>query len=186
MSQSSKTAFGGMAAALSVVLLIPTAFELFVYALPAMAGIITMISVIELGRKWSFGVYTAVSLISLILVPNKEAVIFYIAFFGYYPILKSILESKLPRIIEYILKFLVFNVSAVLSYLVLIYALGMPFDELMGIDGDSSSFIRKFAVPIMLILGNIVFITFDFMLTTMVGTYLRVWQKRFKKLFPFK
>ena len=33
MSNASKTALGGMAVALSVVLMLPTAFEIFVYAL---------------------------------------------------------------------------------------------------------------------------------------------------------
>ena len=68
MSQSAKTAIGGMITALSVVILMPTALDLFVYALPAMAGMLTMFAVVELGKKWSFGVYVAVSLISLLLV----------------------------------------------------------------------------------------------------------------------
>ena len=128
MSQSAKTAIGGMVTALSVVILMPTALDLFVYALPAMAGMLTMFCVVELNRKWSIGVYTAVSLISLLLVPNKEAAIMYVAFFGYYPIVKSVLESKLPKIPEYICKFLIFNLSVICAYAVLIKLLGMPFD----------------------------------------------------------
>ncbi len=185
MSQSAKTAIGGMITALSVILLVPTAFELFVYALPAIASILTLFCVIELGRKWSFGVYVAVSLISFMLVPNKEAVMFYIAFFGYYPIIKSILESKLPRIPEYLIKFFIFNLSVILAYVVLVFVFGMPFDELMGF-GEEENFLRKYGVPLMLAFGNLVFILYDYMLTTMLSTYLRVWQKKFKKMFPFK
>ena len=160
MSQSAKTAIGGMVTALSVVILMPTALDLFVYALPAMAGMLTMFCVVELNRKWSIGVYTAVSLISLLLVPNKEAAIMYVAFFGYYPIVKSILESKLPKIPEYICKFLIFNLSVICAYAVLIKLLGMPFDELMGITEDDG-LLKRFAVPVMLLLGNLVFIVFD-------------------------
>lgn len=185
MSQSAKTAIGGMVTALSVVILMPTALDLFVYALPAMAGMLTMFCVVELNRKWSIGVYTAVSLISLLLVPNKEAAIMYVAFFGYYPIVKSILESKLPKIPEYICKFLIFNLSVICAYAVLIKLLGMPFDELMGITEDDG-LLKRFAVPVMLLLGNLVFIVFDIALTRIVTVYLRVWQKKFKKLFPFK
>ena len=47
LSQASKTALGGMTVALSVVLLIPTAVDLFVYALPAIAGFLTLFCVIE-------------------------------------------------------------------------------------------------------------------------------------------
>lgn len=185
MSQSAKTAIGGMVTALSVVILMPTALDLFVYALPAMAGMLTMFCVVELNRKWSIGVYIAVSLISLLLVPNKEAAIMYVAFFGYYPIVKSILESKLPKIPEYICKFLIFNLSVICAYAVLIKLLGMPFDELMGITEDDG-LLKRFAVPVMLLLGNLVFIVFDIALTRIVTVYLRVWQKKFKKLFPFK
>ncbi len=185
MSQSAKTAIGGMVTALSVVILMPTALDLFVYALPAMAGMLTMFCVVELNRKWSIGVYTAVSLISLLLVPNKEAAIMYVAFFGYYPIVKSVLESKLPKIPEYICKFLIFNLSVICAYAVLIKLLGMPFDELMGITEDDG-LLKRFAVPVMLLLGNLVFIVFDIALTRIVTVYLRVWQKKFKKLFPFK
>jgi hypothetical protein len=185
MSQSAKTAIGGMVTALSVVVLMPTALDLFVYALPALAGMLTMFSVVELDKKWSFGVYVAVSFISLLLVPNKEAAILYVAFFGYYPILKAVLESKLPKVPEYIIKFFVFNVSVIVAYAVLIKILGMPFDELMGL-GENEGLFTKYAVPVMLILGNIVFITYDIALTRIVTAYLRVWQKKFKKLFPFK
>lgn len=185
MSQSAKTAIGGMVTALSVVILMPTALDLFVYALPAMAGMLTMFCVVELNRKWSIGVYTAVSLISLLLVPNKEAAIMYVAFFGYYPIVKSVFESKLPKIPEYICKFLIFNLSVICAYAVLIKLLGMPFDELMGITEDDG-LLKRFAVPVMLLLGNLVFIVFDIALTRIVTSYLRVWQKKLKKLFPFK
>ena len=51
MSKTAKTAIGGMLVALSVVLLIPTALEIFVYALPAFAGVITLFCVIEMGKS---------------------------------------------------------------------------------------------------------------------------------------
>lgn len=185
MSQSAKTAIGGMVTALSVVMLMPTAVDLFVYALPALAGLLLMFCVIELDKKWSFGVYTATSFISLLLVPNKEAVVMYVAFFGYYPILKAILESRLPKFLEYLLKFLAFNVSVIAAYAVLIKVLGMPFDELMGLTEEDNIF-TQYAAPVMLFLGNIVFITYDIALTRIVTAYLRVWQKKFRKLFPFR
>lgn len=185
MSQSGKTAIGGMITALSVVVLMPTALEVFVYALPAFAGMLIMFSVVELDKKWAFGIYVAVSVLSLMLVPNKEAAVLYAAFFGYYPILKAILESKLPKVPEYILKFAVFNLAMIASYAVLIKVLGMPFDELMGIEGETG-FLARYMLPIMLGLGNIAFIFFDIATTRIITVYLRVWQKKFRKLFPFK
>ena len=185
LSQASKTAIGGMAAALSVVLLIPTALDLFVYALPALAGFLTLFCVIELGKGWAFGVYGATSILSLLLVPNKEAAVMYVAFFGYYAIVKALLEnSKLPRAAEYLLKFLVFNAAVVSAYLVLIYVFGMPLDDVLGLDGDV--WWAKYALPVMLVSGNVVFLVFDFALTRMAMVYLKVFQPKLRRLFRFK
>lgn len=185
LSQASKTAIGGMAVALSVVLLIPTAQELFVYALPALAGILTLFCVIELGKSWAFGVYFAVSLLSLLLVPNKEAAVMYTAFFGYYAIVKALLEQRnLPRFVEYLLKFLIFNAAVVAAYLVLIYLFGMPLDAVLGV--DDSVWWAKYALPVMLVMGNAVFLVFDFALTRMAMVYLKLLQPKLRRLFRFK
>ncbi|MBQ6601631.1 MAG: hypothetical protein IIX36_08300, partial [Clostridia bacterium] len=114
LSVSAKTALGAMVTALSVVILIPSAMQVFVYALPAMAGMLTMFAVVEIDKKWAVGSYVATSLIGLLFVANKEAVMYYVAFFGYYPVAKAILESRLPRVAEYVLKFLLFNASIIL------------------------------------------------------------------------
>lgn len=185
MSTSAKTAMGAMVTALSVVILIPSAMQVFVYALPAMAGMLTMFAVVEIDKKWAIGSYVATSFIGLLFVANKEAVMYYVAFFGYYPVLKAVLESRLPRVAEYVLKFLCFNVSIILSGVVLVKVFGMPYEELMGIDGESA-FFTKYALPIMLLLGNIVFILYDISLTRLLTAYIYVWQKKFHKLFPFK
>ena len=120
----------------------------------------------------------------MLVLPNKEAAVLYTAFFGYYPIVKAIFESKLPKGIGIILKFAVFNVAVVISYMLLVKVFGMPFNELMGIDGDA--WWARFAIPVMLALGNLVFILFDFLLTRLVTVYLAVWQKKFHKMFRFK
>lgn len=186
MNTASKTAIGGLMMALSVVILIPTALEFFVYALPAMAGLIIMFCVIELNKRWAAGVFAGAAVISLLLVPNKEAAVLYAAFFGYYPILKAIFESKLPRALEYSVKYICFNVAMVAAYFVLIKVFGMPFDQLMGIDDSSPAFFAKFAVPIMLAAGNVIFFFYDLCLTRMASVYVNVWQSKLRKRFRFK
>ena len=180
MSISSKTAIGSMAVALSVIILIPTALELFVYALPAFAGMITLFCVIELNKKWATGVFAASALLSLILVPNKEAAVLYVAFFGYYPVLKSILENSKSRAFELIMKFICFNVSIVLSYVFLIYIFGISIEQLFGED------LTKAMYLVLPVLMNIMFFVYDLCLTRMYTVYTSVWQKRFHKMFRFK
>ncbi len=185
MNNTSKTAIGSMLVALSVVVLIPSALEIFVYALPAFAGALTVIAVAELDKKWAMGVYFATSVISLIIVPNKEAVIMYVAFFGYYGIIKSILESsKLPRAIEYILKFLLFNGAIILGAVVSMKVLGLSFNEYMEIDQAKSW--TKYIIPITLGTANIAFVPYDILLSRIVTIYMIKLRGRIHKMFHFK
>ena len=132
MSQSAKTAIGGMTAALSVVLMLPTVMGLWTYALPAFAGILIMFTIIELDKKWATGIFVAVSLLSFILLPNKEAAVFYLCFFGNYPIIKGVLEGrKMPRVLEYIIKFVVFNAEILLAGFIMVKIFGVPMAEFL-------------------------------------------------------
>ena len=186
MSQSAKTAIGGMTAALSVVLMLPTIMGLWTYALPAFAGILIMFTIIELDKKWATGIFVAVSLLSLMLLPNKEAAVFYLCFFGNYPIIKGILEGgKMPRVLEYIIKFVVFNAEVLLAGFIMVKIFGVPMAEFLGIEGETASW-TQYALPITLAVGNVTFLLFDKLLTMMVTIYLVKWQKRFRKMFPFK
>ena len=131
MKQSSQTAFGGILTALSVVLMFLTGIIPFLtFALPALAGALLILIVMEIGPKWALCVYAAVSILSLLVVADKEAAMMYAAFFGYYPVIKSFLESKLPRVVEWIVKFLIFNAAMVLAYVIIIFVFGMPLDEM--------------------------------------------------------
>ena len=186
MSQSAKTAIGGMTAALSVVLMLPTIVGLWTYALPAFAGMLIMFTIIELDKKWACGIFVAVSILSLMLLPNKEAAVFYTCFFGNYPIIKAFLESKkIPRAPEYLIKIVLFNASVLVAAFIMLKVFGMPLAELLGTEGESAWWV-EYAVPITLVVGNITFIAFDHLLTVMVSIYLVKWQKRFRKMFPFK
>ena len=186
MSQSAKTAIGGMTAALSVVLMLPTVMGLWTYALPAFAGILIMLAVIELDKKWAAGIFAAVSILSLMLLPNKEAAVFYACFFGSYPIIKAVIEKRnIPRALEYIIKTVIFNASVLIASFVMLKLFGMPLEEFLGTEGESAWWV-EYAIPITLVIANITFIAFDYLLTVMVTVYLTRWQKRFRKMFPFK
>lgn len=175
MKQSSKTAVCGMVAALSVVIMMLTVIPVMTYSAPAFAGILLMVIVIEINKKWAFGVYVAVGILSLLLAADKEAAVMYVAFFGYYPIIKAILESKLPKILEWISKFLIFNVTMVASYFVLIRVFGLSMDDMNELG--------KYGPLILLAMGNVVFVVFDIAITRLATLYIYKWQKPFRKLF---
>lgn len=176
MKQSSKTALCGIIAAISVALMFLVSIIPFLtYALPALTGAFVILITIEIDKKWAFLTYAVTSVLSLLLVPNKEVAMLFASFFGYYPILKAVFESKLPRVLEYIAKVVLFNATMVLSYVVMIKFMGISFDDVYELG--------KFAVPILLILGTATFLMYDLALTRLIRVYLIKWQKRFRKLF---
>ena len=176
MKQSSKCAIGGIVSALSLVLMISVAIIPFLtYALPALAGVLIIFIVIEIDKKWAFGVYSAVGILAFLLVHDKEVAMMYIAFFGYYPIIKALLESKIPVALGWIIKVLLFNVTMVAAYLVLIYVMGISIDEI-----DEYG---KMAVPMLLGAGTVAFVAYDIALTRIITLYMLKWRKYFKRYF---
>ena len=177
MRKSAKTALGGIIAALSVVLMLLSSVIPFMqYALPAIAGTLMIIMVIEVGKGWAFAAYSSVSFLSLILLADKEAAMMYVAFFGWYPILKPIIESRIKlRFIQWILKFLSFNTALISAYFFLFSVFGLKPEDLTehGIPG----------LIALLAAGNVMFIIFDIFITRIVFTYQTRWQSTFRNIF---
>lgn len=148
------TALCGILSALSVVIMLPTlVIPVLTYVAPMIAGFVIMTVSDIAGKKWAFGVFSAVSVITLIILTDKEASLTYIAFFGYYPLIRENLEKK-RKVLSLIFKFLLFNISMVTVSLLGIYVFAVPVE-------DFTSF-GRFSVPILLFLANIVFILYDF------------------------
>lgn len=52
------------------------------------------------------------------LAGDKEAVVYYIMFFGYYPIIKGAIEGKIKtRAVQFVLKYAVFNAAVIGAFL---------------------------------------------------------------------
>ena len=176
MKQSSKCALGGIVAALSLVMMISVAVIPFLtYALPAAAGMLVIFMVIETDKKWAFGVYCTVAILGMLLVPDKEVAVMYLAFFGYYPIIKAVFESKLNTAVGWVLK-----VAAFVATMVASYAFMMRF---MGVTIDETEDFGMMAIPVLLGTGTLAFIMYDIALTKMISLYLIKWQKHFKRYF---
>ena len=145
-------ALGGVTAALAVVImcmggLIPLA----TYILPMLCCILLQLIMKSLGRKGGWVWYWAVSLLSMLLCPDKEAAAVYL-FLGYYPLIKPKIDRKKCRIL---LKLLLFNASTLTMYTLLIHLFGMAdlaaeFNE-MGLWLTAAT----------LVLGNVCFFLLD-------------------------
>ncbi len=173
-----KIAFCGMMTALSLVILLATIVPITEISLAALAGIVGMPVVVEAGRKYGLLTYAAVSLLSLLLVPTIEGKALYIAFFGYYPVLKAAVENRRWRpVAEWGIKLLVFNAATVTAYLVMLTFFSLPADS-FTIGGVSLPWV-------FLLIGNGVFLLYDRCLTGLLTRYLISWQPKVKRLFRF-
>ncbi len=173
MKKSKRIALCGMLSALSLVIMLIAYFPYLTYTLPALAGIMFAIVMVEVGAKWAWGSFVTTAILSLLLC-EKEAAVIFVAFFGYYPIVKANLERISLKIVEYIVKFLLFNIAVVVAYLVIIYIFSIPIEN-MGQFG-------QYTLLILLGLGNVVFVIYDFALSTAYQEYMLKLHPKVKKI----
>lgn len=147
-------------------------FPWFTYAMPAISGCLIIIPTVEAGKKHSLAVFAVVSVLSFIIC-EKESAITYILFFGYYPIIKSIIEKITNRAVEWIIKLAIFNISFVLILLLGTY--------IFGIDNSALEEFGKFTWPVLMLCGNIMFIAYDICVTRVVSVYIRIYRPKIKK-----
>ncbi len=128
-------------------------------ALAALAGVLGAGIVLECGMSWAALAWVAASLLSLLLLPQKAPAILFAAFFGWYPLVKSLAERLKNRVSEWAVKLLAFNAALALCWLLL-----------------SRGFLTGLELPAIwpsvLILGlELVFIAFDIAFTGLIGIY---------------
>lgn len=180
MSHSLRLALCSMIAAMGTAIMFLTGLIPFgTYALPAFAGILLFPVVIEIGTKWAVGVFVAESVLSVFLAPDKEALACFILFFGYYPILKAVLEHRLQkRWICMAVKLLVFNTAMLLEFWIAVAVLQTPLEAF---------FVFGVFIPFLLILaGNILFIIYDYALSLLVVSYCNRIHMSVRKWFHMK
>ena len=177
MRESSKAALGGIISALAVVVMLITYFSpLLVYTAPPFAGILLIVIVNEIGYRWAFGTYVAISLLSVFLIADKESAVYFAMFFGYYPILKLLLDSKVQaRLLRVIIKIIVFNLSIAASVALCVFVFHIPYDDLTE---------KGPALPIIfLVMLNLLLYVYDRLITALQMMYRNKIGKRIKKIF---
>lgn len=170
--QSARIALGGMSAALCVALMFFSGILPFAtYALPALAGIALIPTAVEMGCGTAALSYAAVALLSLFLVPDKETAAMFAAFFGYYPILRFRLERVRHKALRWLAKLGVFNLSMILAYQV--------FMRLIGLGHILEEFGEGLFAAVVLAIGNVGFIVYDYALANMTRLYIWRLRERF-------
>jgi hypothetical protein len=154
-------ALGGIFLALTVIILyaesiVPTG-RLSLYAL---SSFFVSVIVIEAGIYAGWLFYLASSLLAFIIVPDKLGLIPYFVFFGVYGLIKHYTEKTTNRVLEYLLKFVFFNLCLVLAFF-------LAKEVFIGqIEIKLSPWI---VIPAL----ELVFFIYDFVYTLSIETYLQ-------------
>lgn len=155
ISKAKQIALGGMMAALAVVIMsfggmIPSA----TFVCPMMCCLILEFVRRSCGDRVAWAWYGAVSILGLLMGPDKEAAAVFV-FLGYYPILKPKFDrSKL----KWLWKILFFNVVILGMYWLLIHLFGMA---QLAEDWKELGYVMT---AVMLVLGDLTFILLDIVL----------------------
>ncbi len=173
MKKAKKTAFSGIMAALSVViLLLGSILDVLDMSVAAIASFVTALVFIELRGNYPWLVYTVTAALSLILLPNKFGVLLYICFFGYYPMLKFLFDSKLKLApVRMLCKFAVFLIG--MASMVLLYV--KLFSGVVFADTG------KNIVVLTAVLCAATFFVYDLALGKLIIIYELKWRKYIQK-----
>ena len=155
-TEARKIAFGGMFAALAVVImslggLIPVA----TFTCPMLCMLILAFVAKMCGNRIGWAWYGAVALLSVLLGPDKEAASVFV-FLGFYPIVKPQFDRLRFAVIP---KLALFNVLILTMYALLI--------RLFGVSQIGAEFaeVGRVLTVVMLLLGNVIFLLLDWVLT---------------------
>jgi len=153
---SYRVALGGVVSALCLVsMLIAGIIPALSLTLPMIAGVLLKIVSIEVSPKWAFLTYVAISILALVTVFDKEAVLIFVMFFGHYPIIRIYLQKIKIKLMRIILKFAVFNVCILAFFYLTVYMFGMQqiLEDIgeLGVHGGR----------IMLVTANVMFFLYD-------------------------
>ena len=132
-SKSWAMAYCGMAAALSVVLmLLGAVFPIAMFIAPAVASFLIATVCVECGKTMALTAYGAVSLLSLLFVPDKEVALTFVFLLGYYPLAKPYFERIRPALLRAVCKLLLCNggILAMYGLVLLLAALNFGFVKL--------------------------------------------------------
>ena len=160
--------FCAMLVALGVIFLgIGALIEVLDISMAVIASICVIIPMIEYGKGTPWMVYAAISVLSLLLLPNKFPAALFALFAGFYPILKEKLERK-NTVIRWILKELIFNIS--LAIIVLLYFF-LFFKGTIQV---------PWMIAVAIVLAELVFILYDKAISKLITIYVMEFRHKFK------
>ena len=152
--------------ALTLVLMLSGSIvEVMDLSVGAVASFAVIFAVLELGGAYPMLIWSVGSVLGMLLLPNKLPAIYYLLFFGWYPIVKRYLE-RLPMVFSWIAKCAACAASLTLICLISVYFAGV--EDIIPM----SVWVYVVVLP--------VFVIYDIALTRLISAYLHVWRHKLK------
>lgn len=170
-------AYCGMASALCIALmLLGAVVPVLMFIAPAAASLLIATVCVECGKTMTFTAYGAVSLLSILFVPDKEVALTFVFLLGYYPLVKPYFDRIRPALLRGAAKLLLCNGSILLMYglVLLLVPAGSISQEL-----KTTALIVSLST---LAMGNVAFLLYDRALRNLLQVYRLVWQPRLHKM----
>lgn len=165
--KSGRVALCGMMCALAMTLMLAgSIFPFATFCGPAIGGILLMPVAMECGMQLAWMCYGALSLLTILFLPDKESALIFVFLFGHYPLLKGYIQRLPGRWLQAVVKTAAFNLLVLACYGVLLYLFPVEY------------IVREFssqaplAVGGMLLLGNVCFWVYDAALTNLARVYV--------------
>lgn len=168
MSRNKKLTLSALITALCVIALAGSMLlPRVTLSLAALAGIFPAAAVIACGYGWAGGAFVAAAVLGLLLVPDKTAAIWFVCFFGHYPIWKALIEAFQTRQgkpwLGWLLKLLGFAACMALLY----FAFGKLFAAAIPYDFSGSAAGPALLAAVLLI----AFVVYDIAFSILIGWF---------------
>lgn len=144
-----------MAALAVVIMCMGTLIPVATFICPMACMVLQTVVMKKAGKRIAWAWYGAVGILSLLLAPDKEAAAVFV-FLGYYPIVKPWIDRRRFAVVW---KLVLFNVSILVMYWILIHLLG-----LQSLAEDFKE-LGTIMTVVTLVLGNVTLFLFDYNLT---------------------
>ena len=156
-----------LAAIITVIVIAGGFFDIIDLACASLAALILQVVYTEMGGKSAVMIYAVSAALSFILMPLRSATLYFVTFFGYYPILRGVLLRKMKskKVINFLLC-LLFN-----AVMIVLYA---AFRTVFGIENEP-----VYVYVLLIISANIFFACFEMLM----GKIMILYNYKIKKLF---
>ena len=160
-TSASKVAYPAVLGALALVLVyIGSIAPTGNWGIIAVAGLLPSAAVISVGLQAGFLCWACLSILAFLLIPDKFCVLMFAVLFGLYPMVKSLIERLRRRPLEYVLKLVFFNLAFTVLYVVMKNAVLASLPEVFSV------------VWVLYLVGNVVFLLYDFGFSKLIGAYI--------------